>query len=325
MNFLILSTLLISLIPGIYFSTKKNFLIAYSERYNVFWIKLIYTTPAFSMTIFLLSAYAFVLEPNYFVSPENIEMTQGILSFIISIIISLLFILIVNKFMIKNDKELQIDKEMESKEYDLYVCCQNQKYRNFGGKKDGTKFSYPKRKGRELLVGTQMEDMIIDFKKLKGIDYALTHNGEIIVSEKALNILHKNNLSGFQVRSVRNKKSKMIVEEKYFQLLATQLMPPTMPETKIYDMLYLMGNEVLVDDLVYYYQSEVSNVLDFNSTFEYFGNEGNIPYLPQRFWIITKKARDILILELNQEFDDFKPVILVGQNEVTSKSMARPI
>ncbi|WNY27814.1 hypothetical protein [Methanolapillus ohkumae] len=315
MNFLIYGVFLISLIPGIYFSTKKDFLVVFNEKYDVFWIKLVYTIPVFSMTTAFLSFSVYTFNPNYFVNLENITLFYGFLSMALSMTISLLLILIVNKFVIRNDEEIRIDNEIESREYVFYICCQYKKHYNFGGKTDGTKFSYPKRENRGLLIGIQMEDMIIDFKKLKGIDYALTYNGEIIVSEKALDVLHKYNLSGFQIRPVRNKKKNAIEKVKYFQLLATHLMPPVRPETEVYGTRYLMGDDVLVIDSVSYSQSDTMNALDFNLTFEYFGNDANKPYTPQRFWIITKKARDILILELNQDFDDFKPVILVDDEK----------
>ena len=309
---LFISGLLIILIPGIYFAYKKNFFVIFSRKYNIFPIQLILTIPIFAALSFVLSIFAYliliILIPSFVESAVN-QFGENV-GLLLPIIADIVIIITFNKYIIENEK-FDIP---ESQEYEIFVYFPLRPYWNFGGKLHGTKFSYPKRIKKELIHGFQETNLIIDYNLIEGIDFAFTFNGEIIASEKALKILNENDLTGIQKRAVQNSK-KDDVNINYYQLISMPTMPEMAPKTKFVYELWINASKIIVNNKIYYNREVLQKMLDFNQSFEVLGYEGDIPYPPQKYWIVSKKARSILINELNQHDYDFIPIHLIDDEK----------
>jgi hypothetical protein len=222
-----------------------------------------------------------------------------------------------HKFFLRNDMPPEYLPDFEK--YELYVYMPDIKID--AGSSYGTKFSEPivKKGSKELQKLKQVGELIIDFKSLAGKDIAYGHYGEIIVSEKALELFKDNNLTGFQEQAVRNwKDSKIKTGEKYFQLISTYSMPPVSAKTKIVKyfptkLSFLFSTFVYIEDHILYYDKSISSISDFNTSFELFGDKGGDLYAPQNLWIVSNKVMRIMINDLNQHKRDFVPVILISE------------
>ncbi|WP_338097778.1 hypothetical protein [Methanolapillus ohkumae] len=153
------------------------------------------------------------------------------------------------------------------------------------------------------------------FNYLEPYDIISTRDGEIIISEEALEIFEKNNITGYRIESIiNNQESELEIHKKYFHLIGTSFMPPV-PEDAIQKSESLITVKNIPSNSKFKYQkSDLKNVSDFNLSFEYLGSTDGDPYFPQRFWIVTKRLQQILITNLGQNENDFKPVILVDED-----------
>ncbi|WP_338102686.1 hypothetical protein [Methanolapillus millepedarum] len=93
-------------------------------------------------------------------------------------------------------------------------------------------------------------------------------------------------------------------------------MPPLSPPTIIKMKKFPLT--ILVENNKFYYKSNVmTEVCDPNQTFEHFGDEF---YGSQRFRIVTKKMKELLIERFNETEGDFIPVMLVDENDEAIKN-----
>ncbi|WP_338102204.1 hypothetical protein [Methanolapillus millepedarum] len=168
-------------------------------------------------------------------------------------------------------------------------------------------------------IRSQLTDLAADFRYLEGEYLMMTTHGEIVVSNQALEILKENDLSGFYTRPVKKDESYRVFSKpdpadnfKYKQLICNHFMPKMSPPTEIVTKKYPL--RILVSGNIYYNQQVLSEIADFNQTYEYFGSDYGDPVFVQRFWILTKKARDIFIERFDQTEDDFSPVHLVDED-----------
>jgi hypothetical protein len=185
---------------------------------------------------------------------------------VVPAVFATLFLLLVHKFILRTGTPPEYWSDFEK--YELYVYFPD--IRIDASDVYGTKFHMPdfNKNTKELKNAIQIGELIIDFKSMKGKDIAYGSNGEIIVSEKALNLFKSNNLTGFREQSVRNwKDSKVKTNEKYFQLMSTHTMPPMSAKTKFFKS--SMGTYI-VDHLVHY-DKTVLPASDFNHSLEVFG------------------------------------------------------
>ena len=301
--------ILVAAIPGIYFAYKKNFIVIPNKKYNIFPIQLLFTAPlfgAFSATLATPLYFILGLFPSFVNSiidkfGPNIDLLPLMIASIIVFIFS-------NRFLIlKEDPEFDGTKESE-----LYVYFPIYTYRNCEDDLQKAKYTFSKETKGELLLGAQVSDMCIDYKLLEGIDFAFIYSGEIIVSEKVLQILNENELTGIQTRNVQNKKGNNL-NEKYYQILPTDIMPKMDPKTEFIFHKGFQSYRRIRDKKVYYQKDVLSGTFDFNQSFEAVGYENGGPFTPQRHWIVSKKARSVLINKLGQNDFDFIPIKLIDE------------
>ena len=303
----LLAGLIIILIPSFYYAHKKNFFAIYSEKFNNFPIQLLFTIPVFSGLSFVISILTYLFAIILFPSGVDLMVTYfgSHIGLSLPIISNILIIFIFNKFIIEKKNE-----QFQHNENELFIYFPVQAYHNFGGKFYGTKFTYPKRKKGDLLIGVQESNLIIKSQELKNIDFAFTFNGEIVVSEKSLQILNEHELTGFQTRPIQDYKSSDSIP--FFQIIPIHTMPEMERDTKTIYELWIYASKIIVNDEIYYNKTILPEITDFNQSFESFGYESNLPYPPQKYWIVSKKARSVLINELGQQDYDFIPVHLVN-------------
>ena len=319
MDYLILFYFLISAIPGIYLATKKYFFVIPNEKYNTFFVRLIFSVPALTIYVLLLSLipllFDFFLEDfsDYLIGNFSRYIILGIPGFV-----SLITILFFEKYCIR--KDMPFEFQADFMEHELYVYMPNQKI--ISNRKYKTKYVYPtEQKPKEFLIGTQCENLMMDFKILKNYDIVRTYNGEIVISENALNLFNSNNLSGFYTRPVKNNRKTSSIQEP-IQLIPQYNLPKMASQTRIciVRVPWSKVNTRIKDwllasyahnDLIYYNKSVLENISDFNQSYEAFGSYDGFPYAPQKLWIVTNKVMKILIEDLNQNKKDFIPIHLV--------------
>ncbi|WNY25849.1 hypothetical protein [Methanolapillus millepedarum] len=305
---------LMTVFPGIYLATT-NFLYTPIKKYDFFIIRAFLTAPLFSGLNVLISGVIVILFARIF--PEITLQITGIFGeaaiSLAPLFVSLIFIILLKIFVISTDESDVFDSESE-----LYVYYPRRKLS--GGKFNGTKFEIVNkyRKENELLIEKQITDLIIRSAELEDRNLTLTNFGEMVATLSGLSVLNNKNISGFYTRNVIKYEEKVHKQnetgQKCFQLVSTSLMPPVLsPPTIIQRKKYPVGAFVYRLQF-YYHQTVMKNVSDLNQTEEYFGNIMNNPYPVQRFWIITKRARDIFIQELGQDEYDFFPVRLVDDD-----------
>ena len=299
--------------PGIYLALLKNFLIIPNKKYNIFPIRLIFTVTgtAIFLVIFLLLLFLFfgVILENY--SNALISAYGDFVILIYPLLCSLLTILMFKAYLIRDDEPIEFRENFF--DYELYVYKPLK--RITGGRECGTKIDYPKnmQPDREILTGTQMEDLRLNLKELKEEKIALTGRGELIISDEALDIFNQNNLTGFSLRPVKNyKNSEKYLNLNYFQFVSTHHLPSVSSKSAIIKEMKAFAFRVYIkNDVVYYSQKIMNNISDFNTSREVFGAYDGSPYYPQHLWIVTNKVMKILIEDLNQNKRDFIPIHLV--------------
>jgi hypothetical protein len=319
MDYLILFYFLISTIPGVYLATKKYFFVIPNEKYNIFFVRLIFSVPALTIFVLLLSLIPLLFEvfledfSNYLIGYFGRYIILGMPA-----LASLITILFFEMFCLRKDMPFEFQNDFMN--HELYVFMPEQ--RIVGGNYYKTKFTYPKkRESKELLVGIQAEDLILDLKILEKYDVAYTHNGEIVVGKNALDIFSLNNLSGYYTKHIKDHRNPLFVSDnKKFQIFSQCNLPKMALKTKICHTRVPWLAICVHNDLIYYDKKILNNVSDFNRSFEVFGSHDGFPYAPQHLWIVTNKAMKVLINELNQQKRDFIPVNLVDdeKNNISS-------
>ena len=301
--------LIILLFPGLYYAFKKNFFVIFSKNLNRFPIQLFFTIPFFSGLSFGIS----ILIPAFFALfiPSGFDFFRQLLGsyayLIIPAISNVIIIFGFNKYIVEKDE----NPLNEYEKFELFAYFPKQIYRNFGEKMHNTVFSYPKRNQGELLVGIQKSNLIIDQEELNGIDIAFTFNGEIIINETSLQKLNEAELTGFETRSIQNFKD-MTFNNYFFQLLSTHTMTKMNEKTKIVYHHWISASKIIVDNQIYYKKNVLETISDFNQSLEAFGYDDKRFFrLPQKYWIVSKKARSFLIEQLGQHDYDFIPIHLV--------------
>jgi len=296
-------------LPGIYLATKKKFFCVPNPKYNLFILRLLFTVPTFLFINSFISAIC--AEIVYRIFPELsdafIQIFGPYAASLIPLFFSLFFIVLLKKFVISEDELKPIDIYKNSEGCELFAFSPSENM-PCG---DGTKYELlnPKRDKNELPVYFQITDVISDFRYLDGKYLMMTRREEIVVSNAALEILKENNLSGYTIRPAKRDRSMILFSKpdpaddlKYKQLVCSRIMPQMSPKTVIIS----QKNPLKVFYLwpIYYHQSVLSEIADFNQTFEYFGTS----FAANKCWILSKKARDVMIEELDQCKEDFIPV-----------------
>ena len=75
-----------------------------------------------------------------------------------------------------------------------------------------------------------------------------------------------------------------------------------------------MGS-LINDDVIYYGKSGTDGSLDFNKTVESFGANNGMPYVYQKFWIVSHKTMTVFMNRFDMEKRDFIPVILIDDEK----------
>ncbi|WNY24072.1 hypothetical protein MmiHf6_13970 [Methanimicrococcus hongohii] len=308
-NFIVFLLFLIAMIPGIYLATKNNFVIIKNRKYNSFIIRAIYLLPLTTILVLLPVSIIIYIFSNLEIGHTIMDTFGEPIILAVPAIFGLLFIFIVHKYFLRKDMPPEYWPDFEK--YELYVYMPEINIQ--GGGTFGTKFTKPiNQKGlKELQRQKQLNELIIDFKSMKDKDIACTYYGEIVVSEKALELFKEKSLTGFQEQTVKNSKdSRFKTEIKYYQLIPTHIMPPMSTETKIIRYIRPSVKIYIADNLVYYDES-VLPTQDFNISLELFG-ENNKPFnAPRYLWIVTNRTMKILVNDLEQHKRDFIPITLV--------------
>jgi hypothetical protein len=307
-NQVVLICFIFMLLPGIYLAAKKYFLVIPNKKYNIFPIRLLFTIPAGIAISFLISIIpicVFGIFLRYILPFEYYSWGLIILSSIFTVIAF-------KKYFVRKDIPPEYDSGFEKHELYVYMPIQKIPRRKY------TQFSFPPgvKWDKDLLTGTQKEDLKLNFKSLSK-DFVFTDCGEIIVNEKAFSKFSENGFDNlFEKRPIKAVKGfrhqPYDLKEPYFQLLPIRILPPFDTKTEIKKG---VGNFSLrayaVDDKYYYKREGMTEIADFNITSEILGAYDGTPYYPQHLWIVTNKAMKVLINELNQKKRDFIPVNLV--------------
>jgi len=314
---ILLFNLLISTIPGIYLAAQKYFLIIPNPKYNLFAVKLFYCVPSLMLPTFLLSLFPFLFGLTFFF--DNYP-HLAYLELLCPLSVSLFLIYLLKKYIIPADAPFEL--WLDFMEHELYVFMPHgRNYGDYYGKEgfspyERDNFVYPTMlyKNKELIIGQQIGNLVLNFNCLHKINYMAT--GEFVVSEEALEIFQKNNLTGYQIQPVSN--SKKILSDssiQYHQLIPLHTMPAFSTKTIVQSGAYPLFYTLVLDDLFYYNSSVMDNIFDFNVTSEILGsnNGGETgPYFPHRLWIVSKKTMRILLKEFGFQRRDFIPVTLVN-------------
>ena len=313
MDYLILFYFLISTLPGIYLATKKYFLIIPNPKYNRFTVKLIYCVPALTSMTFISSLIPWSFYMIFFrdYTPFLVEKFTIYIALLCPLSAAILLIFILKKYVISTDNPPECQPNFMN--HELYI------FTPYARIKDVT-LEYPKKsqKHKELDIGKQVGDLVLNLKRLNKLNYT-TSTGEFVVNEEALKIFQKNNLTGYRIQPVLDsKKSSSDSSIRYHQIIPLHTMPPFSPKTIVRSgttSLFSLFYTFVLNDLYYYNSSVMDVVFDFNLTSEYLGSNEGVPYLPQRLWIVSKKAMRILLKEFGQQRRAFIPIILVDDEK----------
>ena len=307
-NQIVLICFIFMLLPGIYLAAKKYFLVIPNKKYNIFPIRLLFTIPAGIAISFLISIIPICVFGIFLRYILPFDYYSWILIMLSSIFTTATF----KRYFVRNDIPPEYDPDFEK--HELYIYMPLQKI----PRKKYNQFSFPQgiQYDKDLLTGTQKEDLKLNFKHLNK-DFAFTDCGDIIVNEKAFSKLSENGFDNlFEKRPIKAikgfRQQPYDLEEPYFQLLPIRILHPFDTKTEIKK---IFGNFSLrgyaVDDKFYYNKKVMTDITDFNTTSEILGAYDGAPYYPQHLWIVTNKAMKVLINELNQQKRDFIPVNLV--------------
>jgi len=312
MDFITLVLIIFSIIPGIYLAWKKYLLVILNKKLNIFPIRLMFTIPAGFAFTFLVSLIPVVVLGAIF---KNIISFDYIFAGIL-ILSSLFVTLIFQKYYVRADCPPEYDLDFMNYELYIYMPVQTisrKKYNHF--------YFPPKVQwDKELLTGTQKENLKLNFKSLDGKDFVFTDYGEIVVNEKILAIFSKNKFNDLYetkpIETVKGLQQKPHdLKKPYFQLVPNHKMPPLDPKTNIQKKCAGFSlRHYATDDKFYYNQKVMEKISAFNITDEVLGAYDGSPYYPQHLWIVTNEAMSFLINELNQNRRDFIPVHLVDDS-----------
>ena len=98
--------------------------------------------------------------------------------------------------------------------------------------------------------------------------------------------------------------------------MAQNILTPMSKETKL-TFRGTISTSILPEKNIIYYDREVmDNALDFNRSIEFVGAEKEYPYAFHQYWVISKKAHDVLIKYFYFSDDDFMPVILLDLEKI---------
>ena len=319
---------LITALPGIYCAVNKNLLYALNPKYNYFILRLFFATPGLSICVFLFSFPLFIFTSfDPFQTLYVSTMPTGFyITLLIPLFISLLGIFLLHRYIIPTESPEILQRG--NFEHELFIYFQN-KNKISDGKSNGTRFDPVRRYQKGVaLVEKQLTDLIIMYKEIKGKNIGFTGSGELVLSQKGLDIFNVHQITGFSTRPVKlnlvkrksdlkGKKEKdfTYIDEngqQYYQIITPSILPSLLPQTKIKTKEGWTWESFVTDSKLYYNHHILENIADLNQTSEYFGTTyAYIPFSPQRFWIITKKVKDVLIQDFDLHELDFIPVNLV--------------
>ena len=303
--------------PGIYIASKKDLFITVNPKYNLFLLRLPFIAPIF---FFLVGLPSYII--NLIIQWIFPRLTDFIIvvfglyaASFIPLAVSLIMIIAV-KHIFSQERE---DTSFMQRESELYIYFPS--VESPGELRLNARYEIrnKKRKKNELIIQTQLTDLVVEIKEIEGHSMGFGEFGrEIVVSEWGLEILREENLSGFISRSVKITDSRLFSptrsdNSRYHQLVCQHTMPKLEPRTDIY--IDKNSPRARVYDKKYYYnQNVLSEISDFNQTQEFFGGEFSFYHIGHRYWIVSKKARDVMVNRLEQRLKDFIPVFLVDDD-----------
>jgi len=147
----------------------------------------------------------------------------------------------------------------------------------------GTKYDYSEKCKCCGSGKKQGSDLIIDKSKMGKKDISITYGFEVVISEKLHKLLLDNNITGFEVGSVKHKNDKMKNEPILYQLFCTNILPSLNEQSIFYKEKYCeccRKSGLLLKSLAFYDKQSLENAKDFNFTCEYFGGGvSGAPYI----------------------------------------------
>ena len=330
----------ISTLPGIYCAVNKKFVYTLNPKYNFFILRLFIVTPGFSVQIitFSLMIFAFfvlIFGSFPFVPFDILEQAiqssetppEAYVYLLIPLFLSFFYIFLLHQYVIPTEEPEIFKRKKLKNELFIYVGS-----RISDGRSNGTHFEQfqGSQKGRAP-IGKQLTELIIMYKEIKGKDIGLSESGEFVLTQRGLNIFQNHQISGFYTRPVKLSLLKRQSEfktpkeidltytdengQQYYQIITTSILPPLLPQTKIKTKEMWVWESVVTDSKLYYNHDILENISDLNQTNEYFGSTDIRLFPIQRFWIITKKVKDILIQDFDLHELDFIPVHLVDDEK----------
>jgi len=323
---------LITVLPGIYCAVNKNFIYTLNPKYNYFILRFFFAVPGLSIYVFLFSFPFFIFFPFdiFEVALYSSEMPSDIyVTLLIPLFVSLLGIFLLHRYVIPTESPEILQRK--NLDHELFIYFQNTN-KIFDGKSNGTKFEpIRKREKGKAPIGKQLTELIIMYEEIKRKNIGFTEAGEIVLTQKGLDIFNAHQINGFSTRPAKLNLLKMSKKrsdltfpkekdftyidengQRYYQIITSSVLPPLLPQTKIKTKDGLMVWESFVTDSKLYYNRQIlENIQDINHTDEYFGSNDGFSFPIQKFWIITKKVKDILIQDFDLHELDFIPVHLV--------------
>ena len=320
---------LAAILPGIYLASKKNLFSTPNPGYNNLISRFLYSAPLFFLINVLFSGISIYIILKYPMFGILLRSFGHYSAFLIPLLFSLIVILCFKVYFSKRDADSKKDKKAQ-KEYDLYFYTPSNVFPN----NTHYKILNTNRGENELPIPFPKSDVVVDtdyYMNDKNIGIS-AYGREIVVTEKGLEIFKEEKLSGYYTRPAKTTAGFRPASwakdtSKYVQIVCSRPMPKLSPLTKI--KVFKKPFSILVpDDKFYYDQKILSDVSDINQTNEYFGSEFSMVYTTlamfsftkpygypvQRYWIVTKKARDVLINRFGQHKSEFTPVYLVDDD-----------
>ena len=317
--------LIMSILPGLYLASKNELFYTENPKYNLFILRAPFLASPFVMMA-LLSYGIAVLIQNF--APQFTAFvfdTFGLYAAsLIPLIISLITILLLRHLLKKYVFSVKSDSHSIS-EAELFVYLPKMQFPT--SIMFGTRYEVVnkiKRKG-ELFIRSQISELVVEEEAVEGSYLSYGGFGDIVVSEEGLRILKEENLSGFSTRPVKKYGGTYVFSRpdlsnfRFYQLVCHRFMPKLYPLTEILTKyssldLFLVKNVTVSKNKFYYNQDALSGISDFNLTQEYFGSVRFFDHVSYKYWVVSKKARDVMVNRLEQRPKDFIPVYLVDDD-----------
>ena len=284
---LLFVSFLVFLIPSIYLAAQKNYMFFLNKKRNTFLARFFFLAPtgmAFN-ALFIFFAMVFFLILLSSVEMNNVAIY--VLLLIVSILGSLLTILYFKKYALRKDVPPEYQEDFM--EHEFYIFMPRDRIND--------RMSYDEKKyNRDILF---------------------TKFGSLLANEKALKIFEENNLTGYEIRNAGNERTRDS-SSFYSQIVSTSEMPQMLPQTKLKQGFFyesLTKGSLINDDVIYYNKSDASGSSDFNKTIESFGTNNGMPYVYQKFWIVSHKTMTVFMNRFDMEKRDFIPVILIDDEK----------